>query len=215
LNRSLLDHLGPPPQKEDRLSLFFKPQVSGHAMLARREVITEMAFRRFHHYDWLISLEAMFSTGITYVDDAIVYHRIHGGNQINSNRADLGKLLPQSIGWALNWSTRRRFHFLERLEHVGCSPLVAEPARVAFHRLGMQCRSAWFDKGNCKSISPGSLRKLLCISLKPYSGSENDWKVTVHNIDSLMHARFHPQTLYCLSKEILKIFRRDSTGLGK
>lgn len=58
LNRTLLDVLRRPRRPGDRLSLLFRPQVSGHAMLARREIFSKTAFDSSEPYDWLISLLA-------------------------------------------------------------------------------------------------------------------------------------------------------------
>jgi glycosyltransferase involved in cell wall biosynthesis len=202
LGRTLLESCGSLPG-EARISLFFSAQVSGHAMLVRREAVTETAFRRAEPYDWLISLDSALSGGIRYVDEAVVRHRMHGANQSNASFEHrvrgLARLRPARVREALRSIARRRYHFVQRLEHVAHSPVVPEAARRDFARLEAWCREAWFSPG----FSGRGLSARLLGTLRPYSAGERDWAVAVDHVTGLTQGAWHPRSAYQTAKAIL------------
>lgn len=206
LGRTLLESCGSVPGN-DRVALLFSAQVSGHAMLVRRQAVTETAFRRFEPYDWLISLDSAFSGGIRYVEEAVVRHRMHGANQSNASFEHrvrgLARLRPRRVREELRSVERRRYHFVARLEHLAHSPVLAEPVRSVFARIGRRCREAWFSPGLSPGFSDSKLRAEILAELEPHAASERDWAVAVDHVTGLTQGRLHPRSLYQTSKAIL------------
>ncbi|MEA3034947.1 MAG: hypothetical protein QOH04_706 [Sphingomonadales bacterium] len=204
LGVNLAANFGGPPAPGDCIALLFNPRVSGHAMVARRQVVTEMAFRRFQPFDWLIALEALFSRGIAYVDDAIVYHRIHGANQCNSSvvqrPSPIQRLRPGRIYAELQSTRRRRFNLTERLEHLAYSPVLPADRRALFARVAERCREAWFQPGTGRPFTDARLRRDLIEALRPLAGSERDWAVAHDHIVGLTQSQLHPRALYQSAK---------------
>jgi glycosyltransferase involved in cell wall biosynthesis len=202
IGRTLLESCGSAPG-EAGLSLFFSAQVSGHAMLVRREAVTDMAFLRSEPYDWLISLDAALSAGIRYVDSAVVRHRMHGANQSNASFEHrvrgLARLRPARVRRELRSIARRRYHFVQRLEHVAHSPVVPEAARRDFASVESWCRAAWFSPG----LSGGELRGRLIETLMPYAKSERDWAIALDHLTGLTQGPLHPRSAYQAAKAIL------------
>lgn len=204
VGRRLIENFGPPPAPGDCLALLFVPRVSGHAMLARREAVTEMAFRRAQPFDWLVALDGLFSAGLAYVDEAVVFHRLHGGNQMNgevdSRPSRLARWRPSRIAAELHSTGRRRFNFVERLEHLDASPVLPPERRAMFAMLASRCREAWFQPGTGRPFADPRLRRLLVESLRPLAGSEWDWFVAADHITGLTQAQLHPRALYQSAK---------------
>jgi glycosyltransferase involved in cell wall biosynthesis len=206
LDRSLLASFGSAPDVGDKLYLLFMPRASAHALLVRREAVSEMAFLRLHHFDWLISLDAAFARGIVYVDDARVFHRIHGQNQVNGpvgdRRARLHKFRPDQL-WSEWVNVRRnRFNFVERLEHLGHSPIIDPAVRRTLYDLAVRCRGAWFDSGVSRPFSNSPLRRYILEELKPLAGSDADWERAADHVKSLTSASAHPRNLYHTAKRL-------------
>lgn len=84
LGRSLTDVVSSTLDGRDDARILLWNSVSGHAMLVEREIIDPGVFLFQRPYDWLIASVATFSKGIKFVPDAITYHRLHGGNQVNA-----------------------------------------------------------------------------------------------------------------------------------
>jgi glycosyltransferase involved in cell wall biosynthesis len=184
LGQTLLELLGEPPQPEDRLVYLFAPRISGHAMLVRRKVVSEAAFRRVHPYDWLVGLDALFAGGIRYVDDAIVNHRIHDSNQSN------GRELRQA--WASGQSgiegeppapakphktpQGKRLRLVNRLEHLLMSPFTpAELVRTAAAVRNL-CVRRWFVTPRPHPLGDEELRQRIELLLAPFSDGGPDWQ---------------------------------------
>jgi glycosyltransferase involved in cell wall biosynthesis len=200
LGKTLIGHFGAEPRPDDRLTLLFVPRVSGHAMIARREVVSEMAFRRYQSFDLLVALDAAFSSGIVYVDDAIVYHRLHGENQTN---ASVGLGLPRARRWTAGrlyaevQSPRRdRFNLLGRLEHLACSSVIRVDEARLFSRAASLCRNAWYLPGAARPISGRQLRSLLADILEPLSGSQQDWLTAKRHLARLSRSAYGTASLW-------------------
>lgn len=178
LGLSIADRIGPPPADGDRLAYLFRPHVSAHAALVRRDAVTAMAFSRAAHFDWLMSLDAAFRDGIAFVPDAIVRHRIHDRNQANSSfggtRRWWSGLRPGAIYGAFQRKRMRRFSFVGAVEHLAFSSVLDRPARRDFERIGALCRGAWFDPGISRPIANPRLAQALLSLLEPHAGSVGD-----------------------------------------
>lgn len=204
LGRNLIENFGAPPDPSDRLALLFVPRVSGHVSLIRREAVTEMAFRRSAPFDWLLALEALFSRGLVYVDEAVVHHRLHGGNQSNAGvvqrPSPLQRLRPGRIYAELQSTRRRRYNFLARIEHLAHSRVIHGGHRRLFAHVAERCRWAWFQPGNGPLVVDRRLRRELEEALRPLAGSELDWAVAADHIKGLTRAQAHPASLYQSAK---------------
>lgn len=205
LNRTLLDVLRSPRRDGDRLSLLFRPQVSGHAMLARREFIPIGAFKSAEPYDWLVSLVAEFSRGIVYDDAAVVQHRIHGANAHNGEvliRLNLLRIRPRDIVRAMKRISGRRHRLVEAFEFLAAFPQVPESLRTMFQVLARRCRAEWFDAKPGTLANRYRLRRSLLDTLRPLAGSARDWGVVVDQVTALTLGLFHPVTLTRLTRRL-------------
>lgn len=203
--KSLLGVLRSPRRSGDRLSLLFRPQVSAHAALARREVMSFDAFRTIHPFDWLIGLVAEFSRGIVYDDAAVVQHRIHGANAHNGGvLLRLNPLLVRPIDFihAAKRVLGRRVRLIEGLEFLSASPLVPNGERRIFEELARNCRTEWLGAEKHKHRGGYRLRRNMLEKLKPLAGSRRDWQLTVLYVTSLTLGRFHPFTVIRLIRLI-------------
>jgi hypothetical protein len=166
----------------------------------RRELVTEMAFRRAAPFDWLIGLDALFSRGVVYVPDAVVQHRIHGGNQCNkdANRSArwLDRLNADRIMTEISSVQWRRTWFLERLEHLEHSPVLSGKLRHLFGHLDRSCRAAWVYPATSFALADRKLYRLLVEQLRPLAGSDADWRAADDHLAELTLSRFHPKSVY-------------------
>lgn len=204
LNRTLLDALRSPRRSDDKLSLLFRPQVSGHAMLVRREFIPARAFESPEPYDWLISLVAEFSTGIVYEDAAIVQHRLHGANAHNGGvllRLNPLRIRPSDLARSYGRLRAWRPRFIARLEYLAASPQIPEIERTVFQAIAHGCRDKWLDLRRDKR-GGFRLRRKILDSLRPFAGCARDWRVAVDHATILTLGLFHPLTMIrlCQSK---------------
>ena len=198
LNRTLLDVLRSQRRSDDRLSLLFRPQVSGHAMLVRREFIPIRAFESPEPYDWMVSLVAQFSTGIVYDDAAVVQHRIHGANAHNGGvliRMNPLRIRPRDVACSYKRARAWRRRFVERLEYLVASPQVPEIEHALFQAISHQCRDEWLEPRRGDGGGGFRLRRMLLDSLRPFAGSARDWRVVVDYVTVLTLGLFHPLTV--------------------
>jgi glycosyltransferase involved in cell wall biosynthesis len=204
LGRTLIENFGAAPDPGDRLALLFIPRVSGHGLVVRRETVTGTAFRRFQPFDWLLALEALFSSGLVYVDDAVVRHRLHGGNQCNNSVAVrtgfAQRFRPGRIYAELQSTRRRRYNFVARLEHLAHSPVLEPATRRLFAGIAGRCLDAWFQPGTGMPFTDRRLRADLIATLKPLAGSERDWAIALDHITGLTLSQAHPRSLYQSAK---------------
>jgi glycosyltransferase involved in cell wall biosynthesis len=226
LGRSLIENLSPLPTPGDRLIQLFIPRISGHALLVRRELVIEMAFSRYHPFDWLVGLDALFARGVTYVDDAITYHRLHGGNQSNDLTGPAVRhLRPAVLRAKLRAGGRARFDFFQSVEHLAHSTVLDGPTRRRFARLAQICGGAWFQfrPGKTPPLSARELREAMLSLLEPLAGSEGDWSAAVDHVTRLTRSWLHPTALYRHARALIVgpetfVARRDSAsraGHGK
>ena len=178
LGSTIADRTGHPPRDGDRLAYLFRPYASAHAALVRRDAVTAMAFHRLAHFDWLMSLDAAFRSGIVFVPEAVVRHRMHGHNQANAGFASAdgwwSPFHPVAIYGALQRKRMRRFTFASAVEHLAFSPSLPPAAQRDFGRIGALCRGAWFDPGISRPFANARLARSLLALLEPHAGSEGD-----------------------------------------
>lgn len=67
---------------QDIRCLFLYNTVSGHALLIKRDLLNLiLPFPTNGYYDWWIAMVSTCNGGLSYVDEVLVYQRIHGKNQ--------------------------------------------------------------------------------------------------------------------------------------
>lgn len=194
--RTLLDGLGIEPNSRDRLSALFHPMVSAHAAVMRRDALNLAALvNPVHPFDCLMGLDAMFSRGLVYVDDAVVYHRMHDANQSNRN---IGVRLPTKRRVIRNVRTSLFSRLDERLyawtvfDYLGQSQILASETRAAFQSAAQQCRRYWFLPARRLTMNDRLLQGFLMEALGPLAGSESDRLAFVTHMKFLCRSNFHP-----------------------
>ncbi len=129
LGRTIFDFNGAPIDGRDNTDFLFRSVVSGHALLARREVIDPGVFLLGTEYDWLVAVLATFGRGVVHVPEAISYHRQHDGNQVNAFGAAHDRTKSRSKHW----------HRVMRLHDALCvlraSNQIADDKRAIFGQL--------------------------------------------------------------------------------
>ncbi|MBP8850920.1 MAG: glycosyltransferase family 2 protein [Breznakibacter sp.] len=74
-------------QGDNVKNLFLYNTVSGHAIMFKRSFIDKiLPFPSEGYYDWWIAMVSTCNGGLSYVDEVLVYQRIHGDNQSVRNR---------------------------------------------------------------------------------------------------------------------------------
>ncbi len=138
LGKTIFDFVGTPLEGADKIEFLFRNVVSGHALLARREVVTPSIFVCGAEYDWLMAILATFSGGVVYAPHAITHHRQHANNQLN--------VFGRPPGWTnpLKHPQSKRRHRIMRLNDalsvLRLTTTVADPKRAAFNRLFLALR---------------------------------------------------------------------------
>jgi glycosyltransferase involved in cell wall biosynthesis len=154
LGTSLLDRLNRPLDPGLRLRALIQPMFSGHAMVVRRSSLNPAAFASPLMFDWLMALDALYSDGIVYVEEAIVLHRIHGGNQVNNldMTIDPGHLSRALIREAFLNQRASRLKFWLVLSYLGRSDIVPFADRQIFAKFADRCHMAWYS--HWRSVKP-------------------------------------------------------------
>jgi len=204
LGCTILDANGSEPRPQDRLSAFFRPLVSAHALLVRREGFSIPALhRQTPPFDRLMGLEALFSSGLTYVDQAVVYHRIHQNNQRNG---DVLSIKSNDNRWFQPWRVRKalmhtafgRMEFLTLLDYLASSFIITSPARVSFQRILIECQAAWVDwwrpmLGGLRSSQ--YLKDTVLHQVSHLSGNSSDLEFFAEQFSHLLYQPPHPISL--------------------
>lgn len=187
IGTSLLQQLHRRLAADVRLRALFLPMFSGHATIVRRNAIDMGAFHSSLTFDWLMAVDAIFSRGLVYVDEAVVLHRIHGGNQLNN--LNLGKsrrrVSSAFLRDVLLHQSSSRLHFWLVLGHLGRSSVLAPDDRALFAHLAGRCYVTWFS--HWRSIKPinSSLRRELKDDLRRFAGSTEDEEAFERQVDIL------------------------------
>lgn len=205
---TLLDRLPPLPSADDHLIYLFKPMLSAHGMVVDRAAINEGAFHHTHPFDWLMSLDAVFSRGVVYVPDAVTHHRIHASNQSNGR---LGRTPSLRERYALSDLTRRinvrqteRWMLVQRLEYLTYSPLIAVPLQQTFRRAHDLCVRAWFDQDRGIRLRDRTLFDHLCAELLPLSRSAAETRYVEKTLRRLVRSTLEPVSFAWLVGSFLR-----------
>jgi glycosyltransferase involved in cell wall biosynthesis len=128
---ALLDHISVTLDGVDNVKFLFKNSVSGHALLARREMVDPSVFLMARPYDWLIATIASFAGGVVFVKEARTYHRMHANNQLNRGLGSApSKYKRGRSHWRANCLAMR-----ETLTLLMMSPVIAVEKRRIFREL--------------------------------------------------------------------------------
>lgn len=176
--QSLLESFDAAYSERDRLRALIEPMFSAHAMLMRRAAIGAEAFSHRLPFDWLIALEAAFGDGLDYLDDAVVYHRLHADNQHNTfhqPHATSGVLTRSSLGLILMFRTPARLKQLAIFDYLGRSQRIERRLQRTFLMLADRCHAVWFSEWRALR-SDGGLRAQIMDALAPLAGSDADLK---------------------------------------
>ena len=189
LGQSLLGTFNVDASRVGPLSALFVPLVSAHAAIVRREWIDVGAFYGIMPFDQALGLEALFSTGMAYVDDAIVSHRLHGGNQLNGNALarNSGKRLLSRyrIKTSFGFLGPARLWFAQRLDQLGRSAVLDADARRDFKDLAGQCWHIWYGTGSESRVLEADFHR----RLDRFAASDEDRAFFARNIRSLTRPR--------------------------
>lgn len=194
LGFTLLQSLGLTADPESRARTLFRPLASAHGAVMRRDSVDRAIFGHPLPFDWLMSALALFGGGVAYADDAVVRHRMHGGNQMNSAAPDTARMLG-ALRNRLNFLARRpaQLRLWLMLDFLGRSRLDPELRRT-FGRLAAATRRTWFGVPAWR-LSDTALREALTEALRPLAGSDDDWAAASTAIDDATRSAAHPAKL--------------------
>lgn len=195
LGGTLLDRLGLTPDSTMALRSLFKPLVSAHAMIARRDWIDPAIFGHPLPFDWLAGTAALHGGGIAYADAAVVEHRLHGANQMNRDGPDRRRRLAglrNRYAFLLRAPTQLRLWLM--LDFLGTSAMVSADRRRLFADLAAACRTTWYGTPKL-ALEDKALRQRLRDALKPLAGSAEDWAIAERQIDLVTRRLAHPAKL--------------------
>lgn len=187
LGSSLLELLNVAFRPDDRLSALLAPMFSAHATITRADRANREAFFHPIPFDWLMALEALFTDGLVQDDGAVVFHRMHGGNQVNNfaGGQPSGQLTGLEIRFMAAFHAPDRVRLWLVFDYLGRSRLLADDLRRTFTRLAGECRSAWFSEHRPLSGRTPGLRASILDALGPHAGSDRDRAVFAQRIEAL------------------------------
>ncbi|MBB5746325.1 glycosyltransferase [Brevundimonas variabilis] len=203
LGKTLLDALNLSYSNERRLQAIFDPMFSAHAMITKREAFNVASLSSALPFDWLIALDSMFSGGVAYVDDAVVFHRIHGGNQVNKIKTSIDRLTTSQIRNAICFQTPDRVKLWLTLDYLGRSSVIPRERSKAFSELAAHAYSAWFSYWR-PFRHDGGLNKALKENLLQYAGGPSDFVMFSRRIDALTDVLISPS----IAAEIFRQIKR-------
>lgn len=188
LGRSILQSLGLRPDAGP-LEALFQPLVSAHAAIMRRDRIDPATFHGWLEFDRAIGLEALFSTGLTYVDDAVVLHRIHGGNQHNAAAGEENSrprlVSRQRARLSLRFIGSDRLNFYLTMEQLGRSAALPREMSRMFGELAGVCHNAWYYPKDRTSARDRWLENRLLHRLGPFAAGDEDLAAFRRQVASL------------------------------
>ena len=178
LGKSIFDVLKREPNTSECLRLLFEPLISAHSMIIRRNHVSSAAFYRTMAFDWLLSLEASFGSGIVYVQNAYTAHRLHRNNQWNKSFNHVKKYemskYPKPRLIRRN-GMQDRYYFCNVIDYLSNSNALEPNIRRAFSEVLRHCEGSWFhDRKKAFNFSDMVLRQQILQTLLPLSKSAND-----------------------------------------
>lgn len=191
---TILQALKLTPEKITPLRALIMPMASAHAMIARRDWLGKSALYGPLPFDWLWALEAMYSGGLAYADDAIVQHRIHTKNQSNGGlivdrpepRFSRGRLRTAFLA-----QLPARVQLWSALTYLSRSTAVSPSNRALFRALAAKCYTRWLSRWR-KLSTDHDLRRDFETALRPLAGSDEDWRFFEEQLDLVTRPAFSP-----------------------
>jgi len=182
LGRNLFDHVGAPIDGRNRIRPLFSNTVSGHALLLRRSILHEGAFRTRPMFDALLAAAASFAGGLVYVPTAVTRHRIHSTNQVNR----IGLREHRSIGRSEKFS-----EIVEGFRFLADHPALPPTTRVSLARISTDL-GTFSDRG-----FPFRIRALLAgrNALREAGCAEDDVSFALRKLSSYVFRSITPFTL--------------------
>lgn len=197
--RELSASLPPHYRAGDRLTWIFRPLVSAHAMLVRRKLFGGSVFTRALAFDWLISLEAAFGSGIVYVPTAQTRHRLHDTNQSNgwfANTPRSPRFISRTAVQTLSRNVERERLFVTSiLEHLTFADTLDAQTRQRARAAHQACLDAWYANWVGGYSATRTLPDRIERHLKPLAGSEEDWQYFKLRFDQLCMPLLTPSRL--------------------
>lgn len=192
LGLSILEAKGVDAAAIGPLRGLFEPLVSAHAAIFRRSWIDMAAFYGPLPFDLALGVEALFSGGLVYVDDAVVRHRIHGGNQMNGRVVPSGyrhkPISRHRAKVSLGKVRSRRVILYRTLDQLGRSGALTSEVRSVFRHLADTCWNVWFGIGG----RPRTLEADFLRCLAHFAGSPEDLAFFEQRVRSLTQPWFAP-----------------------
>ena len=181
--RSLLEAMGVEIGAEFRLRALLGPMFSAHAMLGERRCFSPNVFGSPLPFDRLWGLEALFGGGLAYVDEAVTFHRLHGGNQMNRLEAGGSRLTPSYLRWVMLFRRGERVRLWLTLDFLGRADIDADTRRL-FANLAGRCWTTWFSEWRALHAS-SALGDELKTALLPFGDGEHDRAEFARQVDLL------------------------------
>ena len=192
-----------------RLRALLEPMFSAHATITRRDRVNVGAFSHPLPFDWLMALEALFADGLAYDDGAVVYHRIHGGNQLNRVKFKSEVRYNSShLKWMFLYRRSVRLNFWLALDYLSRSEFVGADKRSIFKALAGRCRIVWFSEWRAVRTPDGGISEEVARTLRPWAGSDEDWRYFSDRIAMLTAA---PGSLR-MFRDVIHRVRHDPSG---
>ncbi len=196
IGQTILETFNIDPLTAGPLTSLFQPLVSAHAAVIRTDWLSRAAFSAIAPFDHLIGLEAQLSTGLIYVPDATIYHRIHGGNQMN-------RIVDRSKRWVSPFKLRASTSFLrtDRLEfflmltQVSRSVALSPETTKTFWRAADACRYAWYQLLTWHPFKGRRLQADLHALLDRYAASPADLAYFSYRVASMTRPQFGPSNV--------------------
>lgn len=176
------------------LASLFQPLVSAHAAIVRRPWIDIATLYGSIQFDRAIGLNAHYSTGLSYVDDAVVFHRIHEANQSNgsalASRVRRGLVSRYRARLSLSFVGAARHAFFSTLEHLARSAALPLETSRKFKRLTSACYNAWYYPHDRSTARGSWLERHLRDQLATYAASDTDLAVFTREVRSLTRSQY-------------------------
>ncbi|WP_179640898.1 glycosyltransferase [Sphingomonas guangdongensis] len=184
MGKSLLEALLLEPGPESKLRGLIRPMYSAHATITERGHLGVAGLWAPLPFDWMMALECLFSRGLVYVDEAVTFHRLHGGNQANHLQSDEGKYSASYFRWLFLFRRIGRLRLWLVFDFLGRSALLDSETRRLFAHLANRCQTVWFAEWRALR-NDGGLRADIKEALRPLSGGTADWNYFANEIDIL------------------------------
>lgn len=188
---SLLEAVKLEPGPGVRLRALIQPMFSAHATIAERGALAIASLHSPLPFDWLMALESLFGRGLVYVGEAVVFHRIHGGNQVNNIDLPPGAFDNAHVRWLLMFRRPLRQRFWLLLDYLGRSTVLDQSTRRMFAGLAARVYTVWMSEWRSLRTD-GGLRAALLEALLPFAAGPEDRDWFVARVDLMTGSRFGP-----------------------